>query len=104
MAAFPIENSNAISKISAGKVGKHPKKRGSDLIGCYFLKVFYSAVEILQTASEFFKNSKEIAEAIRNTSEFRCHLLFASKKIQTFNGYSSRVYVRILIRIANGFA
>ena len=81
-----------------------PKKRGSDLIGCYYLKGFYSPVEILQTASEFFKNSKEIAEAIRNTSEFRCHLLFASKTIQTFNGYSSRVYVRILIRIADGFA
>ena len=91
MAAFPIENSNAISKISAGKVGKHPKKRGSDLIGCYFLKVFYSAVEILQTASEFFKNSKEIGEAIRKT-------------IHTFNGYFSRVYVRILIKIADGFA
>ena len=58
------------------KLENTPKKRGSDLIGCYYLKGFYSPVEILQTASEFFKNSKEIAEAIRNTSESRFHLLF----------------------------
>ena len=64
---------------------------------------FYSPVEILQTASKNLMNFKEIGEAIRNTPEFRCHLLYASKTIQTFNGYSSRVYVRILIRIANGF-
>ena len=43
-------------------------------------------------------------DVIAMSTKKKVSLLFASKTIQTYNGYSSRVYVKILIRIADGFA